>query len=643
MARAVEPTAFGRNRSAPSAAVHDRLRTLGLAACLVLLWLHGAAAQSDPAFPAPSATNSPSTASSAGDTAQPGTSTVTSVPMPTRLRANTPLLPFTGNLAQTNGLRSDTASSLAPPLDRAPRNYAFTPSLGLAEEYDSNILGNRGGNRGGNSSGSRNGPASDFITLVQPGIAISGVTTRLQGSLSYHPEIDIYARHFSNTQINQNFGGSVLATLLPGAVFLDLRAYGGVTTNGAGGTSGTSTAVSNQETQTLAFSASPFAVHRFGGIGTGEVGLTLSRSSSSGVTNIGNQTNTTNLFNTSNQPTNPFATTNPYFQGGDQTATTYGGHAGFVTGEAFGRYNGTALASLAQSSGTGVLSNAARDTFTIDNGYGVTRLFTLLATVGYEHIRYGGTTPVHIDDEIWDLGFRLTLGPASTVALEYGHHDGFNSFRLNAALQPTARTRVFAQYSEGLDTDAEQLQNGLATADFDQLGNPVDHTTGAPLLLGTTGAFGAQNNLYRTKRLSLTGSLLQDRDVFSATVDAEDNRLVSSSGLPNQLGSNQGVFGSLNWSHELSPTLSLSSFVEYGVRNAKQAGAGTQRIIAGSTALVKALSETVSAQLRYSYNRNTGGQGFGFNGAGVQTTTNGQGPSSNYEQSLILLSATKSF
>ncbi len=619
MASAAEPALRVRG-SAPGKAILSLPLGLGRAAGLTLLWAAAAHAQSDPAFASPSAATSAQAGTASDATAPSSTATDagTVVAVPSQLRAATPLLPFSG-AALGGGLRGDTASSLAPPLERAPRNWSITPSLGLGEEYDSNVLG---------TTSNRSG--SDFVTLVQPGVSISGVSTRLQGSLSYHPEVDIYARNFNQTQVNQNFGGAVLATLLPGSVFLDLRAYGGVTTNGAGGTSGTSTATSNQQTQTMAFSASPYAVQRFGDTGTGEIGLSLSRSSSTGNGN-------NSLYAGTTQAT----TTNPYFTGGDQTSTAYGAHAGFQTGEAFGRYNGTALASLNQIQGTGVLSGAARDTLTIDNGYGITRLFTLLGTVGYEHIRYSGTTPVRIDDEIWNLGFRLTLGPASQVALEYGHHDGFNAFQLNGSLQPTARTRVYARYSEGLDTDAEQLQNGLATADFDQLGNPVDHTSGAPLLLGTTGIFGAQNNLYRTKRVSLTGSLLQDRDVFSTTIDAEDNRLVSSNGLPNQLGSNRGVFASFTWSHELSPTLSLSSFVQYGVRDAQQAG--TQRIISGSTALVKALSETLSAQLRYSYNRNTGGQGYGIPGSGVQATlANGQ-PLSNYEQSLILLSATKSF
>ena len=585
--------------------------------------MQAASAQSDPAFPATSAQTGPAGATPT-DPATPGVATTNAFGTPSPLRASSSLLPFTGNTAQGGGLRGDAASSLGPALERAPRNWSVTPSLGLGEEYTSNVLG----------SGT-NGRGYDFVTLVQPSLSASGVSTRLQGSLSYHPEVDIYARNFSQSRVNQNFGGNVLATLMPGTVFLDLRAFGGVTTNGTGGTSGTSASTSSNQTQSLAFSATPYALRRFGDWGTGEVSASLQRSS----TTAANGGTTTTVFNN-----------DPYFASGNQDLTSYGAQAGFQTGEAFGRYSGTVLASANQSQGSGVLANSARDTVIIDNGYGVTRLFTALGRVGYEHIRYAGTTPVRIDDAVWNLGFRLTLGPASSVEIRYGHQDGFNALRVNAAVQPTARTRLYVSYSEGLDTDAEQLQNSLSSSDFDQLGNPVDHTTGAPLLLATTGFFGAQNNLYRTKRVSVTGSLLWPVDLFSASINGEDNRLVSSSGLPNTLGNNKGIFASINWSHDIAPTLSLSSYAQYGIRTAQQAG--TERLFTGSVALAKALSETLSAQLRYSYNRTSGGQGFvttqtfnsqAFNNQAFNNQAFNNQALGNYDQSLILLSATKSF
>ena len=143
----------------------------------------------------------------------------------------------------------------------------------------------------------------------------------------------------------------------------------------------------------------------------------------------------------------------------------------------------------------------------------------------------------------------------------------------------------------------------------------------------------------------MTSTLQKEVDGFSATLAAENNRLVSSSGLPNSLGSNKAVFISLSWSHDLSPTLSLRSVGQAGVRTTSQSVSiqgqtqptgRTQHTVSASVALVKALSETLSAQLRYSYNRVSGGQIF------TVQTNSGQ-TLSNYDQSLILLSATKSF
>ena len=590
-----------------------------LVALVSLVSVRAACAQSEPVAPATGNLPSPSSTSSDRAAAVGGTQTAPtsdSVPtIPTPARAPTFLQPFTGTAPDSGGLRDQTVANLGAPLDRAARNWNIVPSIGLGEEYTSNVLATAGSGRG-----------YDFVTLVTPSVAVSGVTTRLQGSLNYAPEIDVYARNFNQSRVNQNFGGDLLATLLPGTAFLDLRAFGAVTTNGLSSSGGTSTATTNGQTQSLAFSASPYILHRFGSYGTGEIGASLQRSSSNAV--AGNYT----------------ATSNAFFNSGNQNLTTYSGHAAFQTGEFYNRYQGTALLYANEYSGTGVLQSAARDTATLNNGYAVTRFLTLLGEIGYEHIRYSGTQPIRIDDEIWNAGFRFTLGPNSFAEAGYGHHDGFSSFNLKASLQPTARTRLFATYSEGLDTESEQLQTALSTSDFDLLGNPVDHTTGAPLLLAPDGFFGAQNNLYRTQRLSVTASLLENRDTFSVSLNAENNRLVSSANLApgspgylaNSLGSNKGVYGSLTWSRELTPTLRATSFLQYGVRS-YQGGASADNVFNASVAVIKLLSETLSAQLRVTYNSDSNGYGAAINQVGFIQSQ------SRLDQAIVLLSATKSF
>ncbi len=582
------------------------IRPFPPAAILVAILGH-AQAQTDAAFPATTAAmvpadRGPSAAALATGTPAGLPSTTGAEPAPVPIAAPGGLLPATGANLRPGDLQDVLGTSTyGQPLQPAQRNWTISPSLGLGEEFTDNVQGNEGRGRG-----------ADVITLFQPSLNLSVDTTRLQGSLSYHPEVDLYARNSADTQVNQDFGGRLLATLLPGALFLDLRGDGTVTSNGFGGPVGTVANGYGGATQSVDVSASPYALHRFGPWGTGEIGGSVSR------TTVGAPEGSPNPVVLSGL--------SPFDQSTNQDVTSYSGHVAFATGEAFDRYSGTVLGYATKYDGTGVLQNAVRDTFTLDDDYGLTRLVTVLTRVGYEHIRYAGSNPQRIDDEIWNAGLRLTLGPDSTVSASYGHHDGFDSATVDLALSPTARTRVFLRYSEGLTTEAEQLQTALANSDFDQLGNPVDHTSGAPLL-NDAGFFGAQDNLYRSRSLSASAELVQSRDTFSVNLDAEDNALVSSSGLPGGLGSNKGLYGSLTWSHALSPLLSLQALGQYGVTEQETGPDGRQDFLLGSLALVDALSPTLSAQLSYSFDRRSG-----------------DGPSAPaLSQNVVILSAVKSF
>ena len=595
--------------------VPPALRPFPLAAILVAV-LGRAQAQTDAAFPATTAVSTPADAGASAGTLATGTpagvsvtgvsATGPSVPAP--IAAPGGLLPATGANLRASDLQDVLGVGAGQPLQPATRSWTISPSLGLGEEFTDNVQGNVGRGRG-----------ADVITLFQPGLNLSVDTTRLQGTLSYHPEVDLYARNSGDTQVDQDFGAQALATLLPGTLFLDLRGDGTVTSNGFGGPVGTTANGYGGATQSVDLSASPYALHRFGSWGTGEVGANVSRT-------------TLGAPEGSPEPVAGFGVS-PFDQSTNQDVTSYSGHVAFATGEAFNRYSGTVLGYATKYDGTGVLANAVRDTATVDNDYAITRFVTVLTRVGYEHIRYNGSNPQRIDDEIWNAGLRLTLGPNSTVSASYGHHDGLDAATVDLALSPTARTRFFLRYSEGLTTQAEQLQSALADSDFDQLGNPVDHSSGAPLL-NDAGFFGAQDNLYRSRSLTATAELVKSRDTFSASLDAEDNTLVSSSelpgvpgGLPNGLGSNKGLYGSLTWSHALSPLLSLQALGQYGITEQDTGPNGRQDFLLGSVSLARALSPTLSTQLSYSFNRRSG------DGASAPALS----------QNVVIISAVKSF
>ena len=453
----------------------------------------------------------------------------------------------------------------------------------------------------------------------------SGDTTRLHGELAYTPEIELYSPDGNQNNVAQNFDGRLLATLLPSTLFLDLRGFGAVQAITPGqAPNGTNALSRGNSSQAYSFSATPYAVHRFGEWGTGEVGGTIARTMQNALQPATSQPLLAALAESSNQ-----------------NVTTTSGHAAFVTGEAFARYNGTALAQFTNYAGTGVLSGAYDDTVTLDNGYAITRTITALATIGWENIHYAGTNPIKIDDAVWNVGVRLVPNADSTITVRYGHQDGLNSFLVDAAYQPTARTRIYGRYSTGLTTQAQLLQNVLATSDLDALGNPVDHTTGAPLVpIG--GFFGTQNSLYKTTLASLTGELLLDRDIISASVNSQNQVLVSAGnavGLAN--GNLSGVYGALSWSHQLRPNLQSTIYFQYGTERNEGPLTSNQQLMVASATLAYALSPTLSGQVQYSYN-----QTFGAQNSAAQNFVNNPffgNETGNSSQSIILVSLIKSF
>jgi hypothetical protein len=586
-----------------------------------------AQAQQAPATSAGSASVDQAAPAATGVATSPGladTSIVSSLP------GVNGLLPATGIMAGAgfgnNGLAGpqsvlgdrirQTLFGAQPVPGAVTRRWTIVPSVGITQEWTDN------------ANVAANGrPQADFITSLLPSLGVIGDTPRAQVNFDYDPSLIYYADDHSQSRIAQNLNARALVSVVDG-LFLDLRGFAAEQTRtGALGPTGTDALSRNDAAQDYSFSASPYWVHRFGTTGTGEVGYTIARTIQTGETGT---TATLSPFLVNGEPV-------PTTTAQNQTLTTQNVHAAFVTGEDFSRYNGAALASFSSYDGTGVLAGGHRYVTSLDNGYAITRTITALAELGWEDLRYSGTNPLRVGDATWSVGGRFAPSPDTALTLRYGHHDGFNALEFDGSWAPTARTRLFASYSEGLETQQEGLQNALASSDLDALGTPVDHTTGAPLFLSSD-FFGEQSSLYRVRRLSFTGLLAFTRDTFSLTIEDEARKLVSSSGVVTGglTGSNTGIFGTVSWSHELSERLSSALFFQGGeLRGSTTAGSGTTTTtqFTVSAQLRYLLGENLYAQLQYSFNTVD-------NPITLTTVSTTQSAST---QNLVLLSLVKTF
>jgi uncharacterized protein (PEP-CTERM system associated) len=545
--------------------------------------------------------------------------------LPTTAAAS-PTLPATGTdvpgaNVRVGDLRQQLERAFAnnAPASPAGPAWTFKPALDLQEQWTDDIQGARTGSR-----------QSGFITTVTPSLLINGDTPRLRVNLAYAPTAYIYASHSNQDRIAQNLNADALATLVPGTLFLDLRGFATTQSRFAGSAPNGSTTLNRQNlVQIYNFSASPYLQHRFGGVGTGEIGYAISRTI---------QDNSA----ASEQPVFLAGSSTPLFlPTTNQNLTTQTEHAAFTSGEDFGRLLANALASGTQYDGNGVLRSAYRYLGVYESGYALTRRITLLGRIGYEDIHYSGLPQTHIQDAVWSFGTHLVPNPDSSITLRYGHQDGFNDFRLDGVYAPTARTRIYANYSDALTTGLQTVEEALALSTTDPFGNLVDRSTGAPIA-AVSNFFGTQGSdtLVRQKLFSLTASLLLARDTLSATFTSRNQKVVAVAADGNGGGGPaSGTFGSLTWSHQLRERLQSSLFLQYGQsRNAGPPSSTSQpntgQFVATAT-LGYLISPTLTGTLLYSHTNNS----YARNLARTAFNASGQGRAAN----LVLVGLHKGF
>ena len=219
---------------------------------------------------------------------------------------------------------------------------------------------------------------------------------------------------------------------------------------------------------------------------------------------------------------------------------------------------------------------------------------------------------------------RRQRSPASAQAQRdrYGERDGLSDFAAEASYALTARIRLLARYDTGVTSNAENQQNLLSGTRVDSFGGSVDSLTGGPVAT-TGGFFGTQNSVFELNRLSITGIYVLSRDTVSVSLVREERSPVGNAARrgagQNGLGQgaafrgDSGIYGTVNWQHDVAADLRTNVSVQVGTRSANrldgQGGSASERTISATAGTSYQLSETLGSQATYVFNQRTGGGG----------------------------------
>ena len=497
------------------------------------------------------------------------------------------------------------------PAGPAPPNLQILPQIGVAEEWTSNA----GALAGGSAGGFGNSVGSDFVTFIQPGITIIDTSQRLEVNLTYQPVGEIYAQHSGFSQFEEEGSGDILATILPGWLYLDLR--GSISQQSVFGGSGPASTVTlspNERETVSSFSVSPYVTHTFGGTGTLQAGVGYSYSATD-APNYGNVTVPTSQGQIE---------LNQYLQQsglyGSSSLGTERAFASFTSGENYGRLRDKLGVDASFYTGNGAAGGGRRVLVTDDASYAINRWLTVLAQIGYESLDYPNAG-YRYSGAIGYGGVQLTPTRGTSLTLEYRYVDGFGSVFAQGNWQATPRLRVYGGYSEGIATFDQDLQNSLLdTADENVTGVAATGLIAAPLLAGSN-FFGANQNLSKLKRADIAATWLGNWDVVTLSADYETTTPVGRSFFGIVPASTQGEFVSISERHELSDTLALTGFIQYGSSRSGLLYSGTADSISVSAGIEKTFIHGLSAYLRYGGSYYLSGDTFGAFGQSGNVST----------------------
>ncbi len=481
-----------------------------------------------------------------------------------------PAEPYAGSTSVRLGAFGAPFGGVAAPAEPAGR--AWTVSAGIAAMAGAT----------NNVYQTRDDARSDALFLITPSILIEGASTRVRATLNYAPTAQLYATYTDQNTVMQLGNGQILAELLPGALYLDIRGSASLGTTGGGFVPGTAqTARRNDQVQYYNFQVAPYFVHQFGSAATAQVGYVFQYSAQQG---------SSGFLPSADQP---------FFD--DQGYTANRGYAVIRSGEDFGRLALQGRVDGTEFSGSGVYDGAHAFFATVEARYAITPGVAVLVEGGYENISYGGTEPARIDDAVWNVGLRLTPTRESFLVVRYGHRGGFDSPSLEAGIQLGAYTRLTASYSERLATNAMLAQDLLSTTTLDALGNPVDSQSGAPVLYANS-FFPASNGLYRIRMGTMALTFAGPRDSITISAFYQKQDPVSAT-QGTQLSESTGYYGGIAWTREITPTTAMTMQVQIG--RTDYLDSPSSNVLLLGAAVSHRLTERLRATVQVFYNNRT--------------------------------------
>jgi uncharacterized protein (PEP-CTERM system associated) len=466
----------------------------------------------------------------------------------------------------------------------------------------------------------------DAITLIQPSLLVIGNTQLVQVNLNYAPSGVIYAQNTDYSQFRQQFNGDILATAIPGLLYVDTRGsisqtpvFGGV------GVVNTDLLPPSQRETNSTISVSPYLVKTFGGIGTLETGLGYIYTATDAPD-----------FLTPGEAAIPSALPYDY---GSQWLATRRVFGTFTTGEDFGRFQDSLDSDNSFYDGSGAERDAHRILLTNDLSYAINRYVAALGEFGYENLSYPAEAYSYVGG-VWSAGARITPNAQSSFTLEYRYIDGLTSPYAYGYWQITPRIRVFGAYSEGITTFEQDQQNSLLSGDPNATGAIASANLGAPLI-NNASLFGANQALNRAERASASVSYLGERDIITATYNHQRSSPIANLlGLPNSVLAELGIsqaelarFGLLidettistqvnaSWHRDWRPDLGSDFQLGYTKNLVADTSGGQYSSIGVNVGFTKTFGRGFSARLSYTGNFYVGGNSAYSTGLNSDTVT----------------------